>query len=64
MKRNDNRILTTHTGSLPRRLGMAEKTVANHKIGIFQKLRVRTSAQAISVAIRHGIVPSTNGGAA
>ncbi len=36
---------------------VAFKTIENHKIRIFEKLGVRTHAQAVSVAIHHGLVP-------
>jgi DNA-binding NarL/FixJ family response regulator len=42
-----------------RLLGMAVKTVENHKIHIFGKLRVRTQAHAVSVAIGDGLVAPT-----
>jgi len=45
------------TKSIARRLGVAFKTIENHKIRIFEKLGVRTHAQAVSVAIHHGLVP-------
>jgi two-component system nitrate/nitrite response regulator NarL len=44
------------TKTIAAHLGMAFKTVENHKIRIFQKLGVRTHAQAISFAIGHGLV--------
>jgi DNA-binding NarL/FixJ family response regulator len=45
------------TKSIARRLGVAFKTIENHKIRIFEKLGVRTHAQAVSVAVHHGLVP-------
>ena len=44
------------TKAIARRLGVAYKTVENHKIRVFEKLRVRTHAQAVSVAIEHQLV--------
>lgn len=41
------------TKAIARRLGVAYKTVENHKIRVFEKLQVRTHAQAVSVAIGH-----------
>lgn len=38
------------------RLGVALKTVENHKIRVFDKLGVRTQAQAVSLAIGYGLV--------
>jgi DNA-binding NarL/FixJ family response regulator len=43
--------------AIGRELGMALKTVENHKIRIFDKLRARTQAQAVSLAIGYGLVP-------
>jgi DNA-binding NarL/FixJ family response regulator len=52
------------TKTIARRLGISVKTVENHKIRIFDKLGVRTQAQAISVAISHGLaVPDPTNGA-
>jgi DNA-binding NarL/FixJ family response regulator len=42
--------------SIARHLGVALKTVENHKIRIFDKLGVRTQAQAVSFAISQGLV--------
>ena len=39
-----------------RRLGVAIKTVENHKIRIFDKLGVRSQAQAVALAIAHGLL--------
>jgi DNA-binding NarL/FixJ family response regulator len=44
------------TKAIARRLGVAYKTVENHKIRVFEKLQVRTHAQAVSVAIGHQLV--------
>lgn len=44
------------TKAIARRLGVAYKTVENHKIRVFEKLQVRTHAQAVSVAIEHQLV--------
>lgn len=38
------------------RLGVAVKTVENHKIRIYDKLGVRTQAHAVSLAIRQGLL--------
>jgi DNA-binding NarL/FixJ family response regulator len=38
------------------RLGMALKTVENHKIRIFEKLGVRSNAHAVTVAMAYGLV--------
>jgi DNA-binding NarL/FixJ family response regulator len=35
---------------------VAVKTVENHKIRIFSKLGVRTQAQAVALAITHGLL--------
>jgi len=40
------------------RLGMALKTVENHKIRIFDKLGVRSQAHAVTVALTLGLAPS------
>jgi len=44
------------------RLGVALKTVENHKIRIFEKLGVRSQAHAVTVAMAYGIVafPATH----
>jgi DNA-binding NarL/FixJ family response regulator len=42
--------------AIGRRLGVATKTVENHKIRIFSKLGVRTRAQAVALAITHGLL--------
>jgi len=44
------------TKAVARRLGVAFKTVENHKIRVFDKLGVRTHAQAVSVAVNYGLV--------
>ena len=44
------------TKTIARHLGVAIKTVENHKIRIFDKLGVRTQAHAVSVAIGHGLL--------
>ena len=42
--------------SIARHLGMALKTVENHKIRIYDKLGVRTQAHAVSLAISQGLL--------
>jgi len=54
-------VLTAMADGLPaksiaRRLGMAVKTVENHKIRIYDKLGVRTQAHAVSLAISQGLL--------
>ncbi|MGH8998290.1 MAG: response regulator transcription factor, partial [Acidimicrobiia bacterium] len=53
------------TKAIARRLGVAVKTVENHKIRIFDKLGVRTQAGAVALAISHGLLsdaaPPTQG---
>jgi DNA-binding NarL/FixJ family response regulator len=49
------------TKGIAQELSMATKTVENHKIRIFDKLGVRTQAQAVSVAIGLGLVPAAVG---
>jgi DNA-binding NarL/FixJ family response regulator len=44
------------TKAIANRLGVATKTVENHKVRIFDKLGVRTQAQAVSLAIGHGLL--------
>lgn len=44
------------TKTIARHLGVAIKTVENHKIRIFDKLGVRTQAHAVSVAIGQGLL--------
>ena len=39
-----------------KKLGVAVKTVENHKIRIFEKLQVHTQAHAVSVAVSHGLL--------
>jgi DNA-binding NarL/FixJ family response regulator len=43
------------TKAIARELGVAVKTVENHKIRVFAKMGVRTQAQAVTVAIDHGL---------
>jgi DNA-binding NarL/FixJ family response regulator len=42
--------------AIARHLGMAVKTVENHKIRIYDKLGVRTQAHAVSLAISQGLL--------
>lgn len=44
------------TKQIARRLGVAPKTVENHKIRIFDKLGVNNQAHAVSVAIGQGVL--------
>lgn len=44
------------TKAIARHLGVAVKTVENHKIRIFDKLGVRTHAHAVSLAIGQGLL--------
>lgn len=44
------------TKAIAQRLSLAHKTVENHKVRIFDKLGVRTQAQAVTVALAHGVV--------
>jgi len=44
------------TKAIANRLGVALKTVENHKIRIFDKLGVRTQAEAVSLAIGHSLL--------
>jgi hypothetical protein len=46
--------------AIAKRLGVATKTVENHKIRIFDKLGVRTHAQAVSVTISQGLLATTS----
>ena len=39
------------------RLGVALKTVENHKIRVFEKLGVRSQAHAVTVAMAYGLAP-------
>jgi DNA-binding NarL/FixJ family response regulator len=41
------------------RLGVARKTVENHKIRVFEKLGVRSQAQAVTVAMAYGLAPAS-----
>lgn len=57
-------VLTAMADGLPaksiaRRLGMAVKTVENHKIRIYDKLGVRTQAHAVSLAISQGLLANS-----
>jgi DNA-binding NarL/FixJ family response regulator len=45
------------------RLGVALKTVENHKIRIFDKLGVRSQAHAVTVALTLGLTPPSAGAA-
>jgi two-component system nitrate/nitrite response regulator NarL len=47
---------------IARRLGVALKTVENHKTRIFDKLGVRTQAQAVSLAISQGMLAQATSG--
>ncbi|HEX2274926.1 MAG TPA: response regulator transcription factor [Acidimicrobiales bacterium] len=44
------------TEAIARRLGVSTKTVKSHKTRIFDKLGARTQAQAVSLAIGHGLL--------
>lgn len=44
------------TKAIARRLGVAVKTVENHKTRVFDKLGVRTQAHAVATAISHGLL--------
>ena len=44
------------TKAIARKLGVALKTVENHKTRVYQKLGARTNAHAISMAIRLGLL--------
>jgi two-component system nitrate/nitrite response regulator NarL len=46
--------------AIAKRLGVATKTVENHKIRIFDKLGVRTQAQAVSLTISQGLLASSS----
>jgi DNA-binding NarL/FixJ family response regulator len=48
------------TKAIALRLGVALKTVENHKIRVFDKLGVRTQAAAVSYAISHGLLATTS----
>ena len=50
------------TKAIARQLGMAPKTVENHKIRIFDKLGVRSQAQAVVAAVRYRLVSSRGNG--
>jgi DNA-binding CsgD family transcriptional regulator len=45
------------TKNIARRLDLTIKTVEAHKANLFKKLAVRTKAEAVSVAVRTGLVP-------
>jgi DNA-binding CsgD family transcriptional regulator len=45
------------TKNIARRLELTMKTVEVHKANLFKKLAVRTTAEAVSVAVRSGLVP-------
>ena len=45
--------------AIARRLGVAVKTVENHKTRVFDKLGVRTQAHAVATAISHGLLAPT-----
>lgn len=47
------------TKAIAVRLGIAVKTVENHKIRVFDKLGVRTQAHAVSLAIGQGLLSAT-----
>ncbi len=47
--------------AIARHLGVALKTVENHKIRVFNKLGVRTQAHAVSVAIGQGLLTTGDG---
>jgi DNA-binding NarL/FixJ family response regulator len=47
---------------IAQRLGMAVKTVENHKIRVFDKLGVHTQAQAVALAIGHGMLDIAGSG--
>ena len=44
------------TKTIARHLGVAVKTIENHKIRVFDKLGVRTQAHAVSIAISQGLL--------
>jgi DNA-binding NarL/FixJ family response regulator len=61
LTRREQEVLAAMADGLPtkaiaRRLGVALKTVENHKLRVFDKLGVRTHAQAVSVALAHGLI--------
>jgi DNA-binding NarL/FixJ family response regulator len=51
------------TKAIARELGVAVKTVENHKIRVFAKLAVRTQAQAVTVALNYGLCENEHEGA-
>lgn len=44
------------TKAIARRLGVAPKTIENHKIRVFEKLGVRNQAQAVTEAMSQGLL--------
>jgi len=50
------------TKAIARRLGVALKTVENYKIHVFDKLGVRTQAEAVALAIGHGLLVDASAG--
>jgi DNA-binding NarL/FixJ family response regulator len=48
------------TKAAARTLGMAVKTVENHKIRIFDKLGVRTQTQAVTIAMTRGLLDESD----
>jgi len=50
------------TKLIARRLGVAVKTVENHKIRVFEKLGVHTQAHAVSLAIGQGMLANASSG--
>lgn len=48
------------TKAIAIRLGMASKTVENHKIRVFQKLGARNQAHAVTIALAGGVLPSAD----
>jgi two-component system nitrate/nitrite response regulator NarL len=51
------------TKAIARELGVAVKTVENHKIRVFAKMAVRTQAQAVTVALNYGLCEDEHEGA-
>ena len=47
-------------GDITEKLGMTQKTVANHQSAIKQKLGVANSAQLVLLAIRLGVLDTTS----
>lgn len=52
------------TKAIAHRLGVATKTVENHKIRVFDKLGVRTQAHAVAIAINNGLLAAAPTGEA